>query len=75
MNLGYGGSDLFFRIVFFGAQVRHQKDHVFLGHFEVENGTPNSLKYDIYPHGLVVLMIIVITEATLRIDSKYLQLR
>ena len=55
--------------------MRHQKDHVFWGHFEVENGTPNSLKYDIYPHGLVVLMIIVITEATLRIDSKYLQLR
>ena len=26
---------------------------------------PYSLKYDIYPYGLVVLMIIVITEATL----------
>ena len=45
------------------------------GHYnprpELGDGTPNSLKYGIHPYGLVVLMIIVITEAALRIDSKY----
>ena len=40
--------------------------------FELGNGTPSLVKYGIYPYGLVVLIIIVITEATLRIDSKYL---
>jgi len=45
------------------------------GLFELRNGTLDLLKDDIYLHGLVLLMLIIITEATLRVDSKNIQLR
>ena len=57
----------FFWIFFFRVEVRHYNIHVFWDLFQDENGTPNSLKYDIYPYGLVVLMLIVIRRISVEL--------